>query len=213
MAITLVQKTLTPFASASSFAAAYSSNNAAGNTLIAVSYNNGASNVPTVTDTAGNTWVSVNTALSFIGTNSLGVFICLSCVGGANTVTYNTNGSAGNGDLAIFEYSGVTILDQRGIATGNSATPTSPSITTTQTNEMLFFYFATEVGGGHTDPSFTQQESDSGFLVIGDLFEASSGTFQGVGSASSGPWAAGILSLGPNAAPVSTSNAIVFVIT
>lgn len=195
MAITFVQAAILTFASTATYVKAYTSNNTAGNTLIAISFNNEGNSNPTVTDSNLNTWVLVDALKSYNAVNTLACFMCLSCAAGANTVTYNTNTAANSGDLVILEYSGVGSLDKHGITNGSSSTPTSPSVTTTSTNEMLVGYFAT--GSLVTAGGYTSRANDGGNTLAEELAQPSIATVNATATAANGAWAAGILTLAP----------------
>lgn len=199
MAISLVQKNKVTFATATTYVLAYGSNVTAGNTLLAVSYNNGANQTQSVTDTLGNTWTLVDTKQSFTTTNALVCFICQNCLGGANTVTLNPNNGSNSGDLLIFEYNGVAAgsLDTHNIQNGANTAPASGSITTTFANEMLFEYFATSGGSGVIDATFASQEDDGGFAIAGDRLVSTATSYSATNNAANAAWACGILSLKP----------------
>ena len=100
---------------------AYGSNNGAGNLLVAIFRYNGASAAPmtSVTDTAGNTWVSAGMR-AFEGyskgagdNNFIEVWYALNSIGGANTVTGNMGSGTTGGatHIAISEFSGVALTN------------------------------------------------------------------------------------------------------
>jgi hypothetical protein len=191
---TLIQHAKAAFASAATFSKAFASPNTAGNFLLAFSYNNGGGATPTVSDTQGNTWTLRDIKASFNGLNILACFICTSCAGGSNTVTYDTHASAGSGDLVIVEYSAATV-DQHTIANGNTTTPASGSVTTTVTGEVLVGYVASSVGSLSPGTSFASQESDAGFFMFEDRTVATATSYNATASSASGQWAMGIVTL------------------
>lgn len=87
---------------------AFTSNNTAGNLLVlyvSSSWNGGAAQDFTVSDTAGNTWVKFNPKLFKASTGEIQVFYVLSCIGGANTVTVTQPAnSAGDMGWTAIEY-------------------------------------------------------------------------------------------------------------
>jgi hypothetical protein len=190
---TLIQSKKTAFATAADFSATFTSPNTLGSVLLAMSYNNGGANTPTVGDTAGNTWTLLD-QLGFGGANNkLGIFICSSSLGGANTVTYHAVGS-GSGDLVIAEYSAGT-LDKHNITSGNSTTPTSPSVNTTSADEVLAGSIASAGGSLAAAGGFASQQADAGFFLFEDKTVASTGAYTASATAASAFWAAGIVTL------------------
>src|SRR5271166_393158 len=85
---TFIQSSQSTSASASSLAAAYTSNNVSGHLLtLELSWTAASSfDVTTVTDTGGNTWTRGHTT-TVNGTESISTWYCLNAAGGANTVT------------------------------------------------------------------------------------------------------------------------------
>jgi hypothetical protein len=159
---------------------AYTSNNGAGNLLIAVFRYNGASAAPiaSISDTAGNTWVSAG-ARAFQGyakgvsdSNFLEVWYAMNSIAGANTVTA-TMGSGTTGGathMGIAEFSGVAttnaLVDYNftGSTTGATSIPgatTNPQYTINATNNTT----------GVVD--FTGRDSGA---VVRSAFNARAGT-------------------------------------
>jgi hypothetical protein len=191
---TLIQHAKAAFATAATFSKAFASPNTAGSTLLAFSYNNGGGATPTVSDTAGNVWTLLDKKASFNGPNTLACFICASCVGGSNTVTYDTHATAGSGDLVIVEYSAATV-DKHAINNGTSSTQTSGNVTTTVTGEVLVGYVASSVGSLSPGTFFTSQESDAGFFMFEDRTVSTATLYDASASSSFGAWAMGIVTL------------------
>jgi Chitobiase/beta-hexosaminidase C-terminal domain len=132
---------------ASPLALAFVSNNTAGNILVCAGRNGGGTNyVPsTIADSQGNTWVRLISD-NWTSGNEFFVFYCLSCKGGANTVTVTGNNNVSNLlSMCIGEYTGngaSTVFDTSAFAdTGSGAgtwtTADSGPITPAQNGELL----------------------------------------------------------------------------
>lgn len=142
MSISLVQKTSATGANTTSVAKAFASPNTAGNLLIAVmAWDRTNRTFTSISDTQGNTWHLAGSAEnSANGAMALRLMYAENCKVGPNTVTVRTSGGD-NISLSIFEYSGVLIaasLDAASGATNTTANPTTPSITTTASGDLVF---------------------------------------------------------------------------
>jgi hypothetical protein len=175
-------------ASGASIAQAFTSANTAGD-LIVVAVSWGTSPAPTVSDTAGNTYVSATAAYSAAGNQSLAIFYAANVHAGSNTVTANFAGSTPYRRILVSEYSGVaktTPLDvtatNQGTATNAPNNATSGSATTAIAGELLFgamenwdAKFAFSAGTGFT---LRNSVSDVGVIetAIEDTLQASAGS-------------------------------------
>lgn len=171
--------------SAGPFTQAFASNNTLGNTLVAIGWMNGvSSNTPSVTDTKGNTWTLIKSAVSANG-SQLSSFIAVNCKAGANTVSLTSNGTPTAGNLfCIAEINGANTIDQLAFAAGslgNGATIVTPSITTLQANSIVIS--CTQTGNAATSSvSQTQLGQVAGSSSYGNAqyeTESSTGTFNG----------------------------------
>lgn len=99
MAISIVQSNSSGAGGTPNQSIAFTSNNTAGNLLVAV-INGPTANPTSVTDTAGNNWV----LLGSINGRFLSTYYVLSAKGGANTVTVNNSGSVAQ-SVGIIEVS------------------------------------------------------------------------------------------------------------
>ena len=154
-----------------------------------VGWNDTTSAVQSVTDSAGNTY---SLAIGPTSGTALrqSIYYAPNIVGGANTVTVTFNQPAAYPDVRILEYRGVTTLDAKAGASGNSATTNSGSATTTSANELIFganmvYTLTAAAGSGFTTRVITSPD--------GDIAEDKVVTTAGSNSAtatltSSGPW-------------------------
>jgi IPT/TIG domain/Chitobiase/beta-hexosaminidase C-terminal domain len=157
--------------------------------IVVVGWNDTTSAVQTVKDSAGNTYnlaigPTVGTALQ------QSIYYAANIVGGSNTVTVTFNQPAASPDVRILEYRGVTTLDAKAGASGNSRAANSGAATTTSANELIFgantvFTLTTAAGTGYTSRIITSPD--------GDIAEDKVVTTAGSNSAnatltSTGPW-------------------------
>lgn len=123
--------------------------------------------VNSVTDTQGNTY-NLIVSSSWTGgdgnTHYERLYYAKNIVGGADTITVSLNGSVYT-ELRAYDYSGLDPSSPVDVsatpATGNSASATSGSLTTTNANDLLFGYFhfwsavTATPGAGFTGRSLT----------------------------------------------------------
>jgi hypothetical protein len=126
---------------------AFSTNNTAGNLIVAVVQWDGTSiSVSSITDTNGNTYTSALGPVNWKGLapgNRAQIFYAKNILGGANTVTVTlTSAAVSNIELYIHEYSGadtVSPLDAAISATSDSGTAMDSGFATTHNaNELIF---------------------------------------------------------------------------
>jgi RHS repeat-associated protein len=165
--ISYVQSANNTTASGTSVAKAFTSSTAAGNTIVVfVRVSSSTADLNTPTDTQGNTYhLAVNTYQA-TGARRLAIFYAFNITGGPDTVTATSTTSGTNLQIAMHEYSGILKtadpLDQTvGTAGAGPSNPTSGTVTTTQTNELIF--------GACTDGVFTYT-AGSGFTLRESLF-------------------------------------------
>jgi hypothetical protein len=93
--------------------------------------------VQSVKDSAGNTYhLAIGPTLGTALQQS--IYYAANILGGNNTVTVTFNQAAVAPDVRILEYRGVTTLDAKAGASGDSAATNSGPATTTSANELLF---------------------------------------------------------------------------
>jgi hypothetical protein len=176
MAAAFVQKAYNSTVSAvTSQAVAYGSNNLAGNTLVLFARFDAATTPsPSITDTAGNTWVLGSTFTTF-SPEVLTIWYVQSCKAGANTVTvhYGATLVAGTPASSVYvaEYSGLGPFD---LAVGNATiigtSPATVNFTPAGSGETAI---ASEFGSAASSgTNYTQRsiDLDAGGLSH-DLFE------------------------------------------
>ena len=161
--------------------------------IVVVGWNDSTSIVSSVTDSSGNAYSLAADPTVVSGFLSQTIYYAKNIAGapaGANTVTVQFNQAAAYPDVRILEYRGVTTLDAKAGASGNSATANSGPATTTSANELIFgantvFTLTGAAGTGFTSRIITSPD--------GDIAEDQLVTTAGSNSAtalltSSGPW-------------------------
>jgi Putative Ig domain/IPT/TIG domain/FG-GAP-like repeat len=136
--ITLVQHVSVDAGTKTTASQAFPSNNTSGNFIAVVVRAGGVGLALTVTDTRGNTY---RQAAQFTNNadNTVGVYYAENIAGGANTVTVALPSSA-TLRVSLLEYSGIATansLDGAVWATGAGVSPTSGSLTTTSSGDLL----------------------------------------------------------------------------
>lgn len=114
--------------------------------------NNPAITISAVTDTAGNTWVptTLQSMGDGIGTTSQAWYVlnCLAASSNTVTVHFSSTGASFIG-MEMHEWSGVDTVDKLSItnsAGSSTNAPTTPSVTTVQTSELILPFCATQAG-------------------------------------------------------------------
>ena len=131
--------------SVATLAKAFTSNNAAGNTII-VQAGCGNGTAMTVADSLGNTYTSAIQSANST-TFEAQIFYAVNIASGANTVTVTNAGTTASMALEIYEVSGLLTQvlaqpDQSTNVTGTSATPTGPALAPSQANSIAFMSIA-----------------------------------------------------------------------
>jgi chitodextrinase len=134
----------TPQTDQSSVAVTYASPQAAGDTnIIAIGWSDTTSTITSVTDSTGNAYRVAVPAFSGNG-HTQAIYYATNiapAAAGANTVTVGFSAAAPSVDVRITEFAGlgpVDPLDQIGSASGTSSMASSPAVTTTAPNELIF---------------------------------------------------------------------------
>jgi hypothetical protein len=180
----------TPQSPTATVALAYPGAQTAGDlNIVVVGWNDTTATVQSVKDSGGN-----NYSLAIGPTSGTAlrqsIYYLSNIAGGNNTVTVTFSQPAVAPDVRILEYRGVTALDAKAGASGNSATSSSGLATTTSASELIF---------GANTVATTTRAAASGFRsrIItspdGDIAEDKVVTTTGSNSAtapltSSGPW-------------------------
>src|SRR4029077_13313294 len=157
--------------------------------IVVGGWNHTTSSVQSVKDSAGNTY---NLAIGPTSGTALqqSIYYAANIVAGSNTVTVTFNQAAAYPDVRILEYRGVTTLDVKAGASGNSATASSGPATTTVANELIFGadMVATSTnaaGSGFTSRIITSQDGD----IAEDKVVTTAGSNSATATLSSaGPW-------------------------
>jgi len=168
-----------PQSPVSTLSLAYPGAQAAGDlNVVVVGWNDSVSTVSSISDSAGNTYLLA--VGPTVGTNlTQSIYYAVNIKAGNNTVTVNFNQPAAFVDLRVLEYSGInnpTPLDVTAAGTGNSATASSGSATTTAANELVIgadtvFTGNQGAGAGYTARIITLPDSD----LVEDLTAATAG--------------------------------------
>jgi hypothetical protein len=164
----------------------------AGNALIVVAgIQSGATlDITGCTDSASNTYTQRADTFHSGSNTRITVWDCLSISGSPTTVTITASGSASAYRLIVLEYSGLSAYDTSAVHDdAATTTPTAPSITTAQANELV----VTGVNCGSSGATGTQ--STSGFTtetasVFTGAMTVADGVVASAGSVSV-PWTLG----------------------
>jgi len=178
----------------------YTSNNTAGNLLLAIIDFNNVVTTPTVSDSQGNVWVQVDT-FSNAATGITWLYAAFKCKVGANTVTVG-NGST-QAQIIIAEYSdNVFGSAAKNHATGTGTAVSSGAVTTTVANSLLILY------GCNTNNNSVTYTGTNGFTnrvlnnscFLEDQLASATGTYTGTTTCSASVnWNAGIAAFVINA--------------
>ena len=183
----------TPQSSQTSVAATYPSAQVQGDlNIVVVGWNDTTSSVQSVKDSAGNTY-----ALAIGPTSGTGlrqsIYYAKSIAGGSNTVTVAFTQAAVYPDVRILEYSGLDTanpLDVNAGTSGNSATASSGTATTTFANDLIFGANTVATGNksaasGFTARIITTPDSD----LAEDEVVATAGSYSATAPlTAAGPW-------------------------
>jgi hypothetical protein len=189
MSIAFVQST-TDYASG-----VFTNPNTAGNFLVCAFRGTAAA---IVSDTIGNTGWTKAVAVQQSDTNGTGIWYCLNCKGGANTVSVSAAAS-----FVVVEYSGIALaaaLDKTNSATGSGNPYASGSIgSLASANELIIGAVSNESTNNNTDTptgGFSDVANSVGNVFLANLIISTLGTYSygGSYSSSSNNWAAAVAS-------------------
>jgi chitodextrinase len=164
--------------------------------VVVVGWNDSSSTVSAVSDSSGNTYSLAVVPTVVSGFLSQSIYYAKNIAGaaaGANTVTVKFNTAATHPDIRILEYAGLDItnpLDNAGGASGNSATSTSASVTTTYATDLILganmVYTSTSgPGAGFTSRVITSPDGD----IAEDKVVSAVGSYNAAASLkAAGPW-------------------------
>lgn len=165
---------------------AFSSNNVAGNLLIASFSVDTGNTVAAPTDTIVNTWSLAATVTGTGGSaNAVAYYVKNSKVG-ANTVKFTWTGSGTAAFIHIWEISGCDTanpLDQTGTVVSSSTASVSTTNPTTNANELVFAFFADSpnsrslvAGSGYSPSEFTNNVTGGDCAISEVKIVSSTGT-------------------------------------
>jgi len=159
--IGLVQSAAGQGSSVTSLSQAFPSNNTAGNLIVVFVRASTTNQTVTVTDTALNTYALAVSQTQTTDNHQIGIFYATSAASGPNTVTATFSASNTHPWLSVFEFTGVSALDQTAHAQGSSTSPnTGLTPTTTSNNELVF------AGLGLPSASTASITAGTGFQVL-----------------------------------------------
>ncbi len=198
--IALVQHTSKDAGTTSSSTLAFNANNAAGNFIAVVIRAGKSGQAFSVSDSRGNVYKQAIQFNMTVDAETLGIFYAESIAGGANTVTVSDT-ILGTMRFAILEYSGVAAsnsLDVTFAAQGTSASPSSGSVTTASSGDLLLGAIVTSdsanftAGNGYTIQERVPVEPNTK-LIVEDQRQTIAGTASaGASLGASVPWGAGL---------------------
>jgi hypothetical protein len=170
----------------------------AGNLIVVVvGWNDVTHSVASITDSKGNIYSpavgpTVNAAGGGLTQTIYYAKNIAPAAAGSNTVTVTFDGTTYYPDVRILEYSGadsVTPVDVTAVGTGNSATSSTPAVTTTNPNDMLFaanVVFTLTAGPG---TGFTQRTITPDGDIVQDRLVTATGSYSATAPlTSSGQW-------------------------
>jgi hypothetical protein len=198
--IALVQHTSKDAGTTSSSILAFPSNNTAGNFIAVVIRAGSSGQVFTVSDSHANIYKQAVLFNMTVDSNTIGIYYAENILGGANTITVSDTIS-GTLRFAILEYSGVTTansLDATVVTQGTSATPSSGTLVTGLSGDLLLGEIATgdaetyTAATGYKIEEFVPAEPNSK-LIAEDQIQVSVGSASAAATlGASDPWAAAL---------------------
>jgi hypothetical protein len=137
--ISLIQSAAVQGTNVTSLSQAFLTNNAPNDLIVVLVRASTTTQTVTVTDTAQNTYTQAASQNQTSDGHQIRIFYTVSRLNAANSVMATFSGINNHPWLAIFEYSGVTSLDQSAHAQGNGTTPSSGlTLATAANNELVF---------------------------------------------------------------------------
>ncbi len=195
--ITYVQgNSADPQAPAASVIVAFTAAQVAGHlNVVAVGWNDTTARVSAVTDKSGNTYTLAVGPAILSGVGSQSIYYAkniAAAAAGANSVTVTFSVAATYPDIRILEYSGAdpaNPVDVTASNSGNSATSSSGSVTTTNATDLLFGANLVQTttsgaGSGFTRRLLTSPDGD----IAEDQMVTATGSYSATAPLSSGQW-------------------------
>jgi fibronectin type 3 domain-containing protein len=164
--------------------------------VVAVGWNDSTATVTSITDSSGNSYKRAVGPTVVTGFGSQSIYYApniAAAAARANTVTVTFSPAAVNPDIRILEYSGAdpsAPVDATAVGTGNSATSSTASATTSNAIDVLFaanlvFTSTSGPGSGFTNRELTSPDGD----IAEDRFVTAAGSYSGTAPlTSSGAW-------------------------
>jgi hypothetical protein len=163
--------------------------------VVAVGWNDSTATVSTVVDKSGNTYARAVGPTVVSGVASQSIYYAKNIVAaaaGANVVTVTFSSAAVYPDIRILEYKGADInnpVDVTAASSGNSATSSSGSVTTTNATDLLFganlvVTTTSGPGSGFTQRLMTSPDGD----IAEDEMVAATGSYSATAPLGSGQW-------------------------
>jgi hypothetical protein len=210
VAITFAQVAAATPVSAAQVTVTYPGPQTIGNfNVVVVGWNDTTSTVQSVTDSAGNSYSLAIGPTSGTGLRQ-SIYYAPNIKGGSNTVSVVFNQTALYPDVRILEYQGVSVVDVKAGASGNSTTANSGSATTTIANELIFgaatvSTVVTGAGAGFTTRIITSQDGDN----AEDEVVTTKGTYSATAPLSpSGAWVMQMVTFAASSAPAPTVTSV-----
>ena len=186
----------TPQSSPTSVAVTYTAAQAAGDlNVVVVGWNSGTGQVTSVSDTAGNTYVSAVGPTVLSGSATQVIYYAANIAAasaGGNTVTVTFSAAAPLPDIRIAEYRGLATsapVDVVSAATGNSNSSDSGAVATTNTSALIVGANMVQTTTTGPGPSFTSRVITS---PDGDILEdrivTTTGSYSAIAPVSNGWW-------------------------
>jgi hypothetical protein len=177
--------------------------------VVVVGWNDTTATVQSVKDSGGNNYVLAIGPTSGTALRQ-SIYYLSNIVGGNNTVTVTFSQPAVAPDVRILEYRGVTALDAKAGASGNSATSSSGLATTTSASELIFGANTVATTTGAAGSGFTSRVITA---PDGDIAEDKVVSVTGSNSAtatltSSGPWVMQMVTFSAVSGPVPTVTSV-----
>jgi hypothetical protein len=174
--------TALPPASVSSVAVAYTSAQVAGDlNIVVVGWNDTSAKVSSATDSSGNTYaLAVGPTTSSGGPFTQSIYYASkinAASAGANTVTVKFNKGASYPDVRIAEYGGVSALDAKAGASGNSTNSASGAATTAYVNELVFGANIVATGTSGAGSGYTSRLITYDGDIVEDRIVSATGTY------------------------------------
>ena len=177
--------------------------------IVVVGWNDTTSSVQLVNDSVGNIYNPAIGPTSGTGLQQ-SIYYAANILGGSNTVTVTFNQAATFPDVRILEYTGVTTLDVKAGASGNSTAANSGAATTTSAYELIFgadmvATVTKAAGSGFTSRIITAPDGD----IAEDKIVTTAGSNSATATlGSAGPWVMQMVTFSSSPGPAPTVSSV-----